>query len=168
MVKLTVTRPPNCQSAFPATNGSFFGPPCSPVLGLTSLSNSGLGPFLMSWCKFSSAFCSSLGIVPTVWLALRRASNSACSAGGRGGGPGRLKEGGARKKEGVVWTDFESIRRAKKGRSEMCETMLLTICCLGTEDVVAKSCKEWKLSFGGSGYEGQARVEVVQRREAYV
>ncbi|KIR73622.1 mRNA methyltransferase [Cryptococcus deuterogattii CA1014] len=107
-------------------------------------------------------------MVPTVWLALRRASNSACSAGGRGGGPGRLKEGGARKKEGVVWTDFESIRRAKRGRSEMCESMMLNVCYLGKEDVVAKSCKEWKLSFGGSVYGGQARVEVVQRRAAYL
>ncbi len=52
---LTVTLPPYCQSPVPAPNGSLFGPPTSPVLGLISPSNSGGAPLRISLCKSGSA-----------------------------------------------------------------------------------------------------------------
>lgn len=87
--QLTVTLPPYCQSLSPALNGSTLGPPLSPVFGLTSPSNSGRGPRLTSGCLArSSDGAVTAGEAPIDWFALSKASNSACSCGGNGGGPG--------------------------------------------------------------------------------
>lgn len=89
-VRLTVTRPPNCQSALPAINGSCLGPPISPVLGLVSPSNSGLGPLRASGCVVAASISSRVAASPDcpASAALTRRSNSACSAAGSAGGRG--------------------------------------------------------------------------------
>lgn len=75
--------------------GSLFGPPCSPVVGLTSPSNSEATGFRASGCSASSASASSLptDVCERGACALRtRSSNSRWSSLGRGGGDGRFSE----------------------------------------------------------------------------
>ena len=119
--ELTVTRPPYCQSLSPALNGSTFGPPLSPVFGFTSPSNSGRGPRLISGCLARSSDGAVIaGEAPIDWLALSKASNSACSCAGSGGGPGLEKDdrGGSdratevvRVRRGMAVFEDEAIRR---------------------------------------------------------
>ncbi len=75
--------------------GSLFGPPCSPVVGLTSPSNSEATGLRASGCSASSASASSLptDVCERGACALRtRSSNSRWSSLGSGGGEGRFSE----------------------------------------------------------------------------
>lgn len=101
----SVTRPEWLQSL--CRTGSLFGPPCSPVNGFTSPWNSGAGVRRASGCASSPAL--TLGAVPVDWdsmdsavvdfaagreAALTSSSNSRCSFGANGMGPGRDIGGG--------------------------------------------------------------------------
>jgi len=117
---LTVTLPPYCQSPSPALKGSTLGPPISPVFGFSSPSKSFFGPRLKSRCCSSSAGAVTAGEAPIDWLALRRASNSAWSEGGRGGGEGRskvLRE--ARRVGKVVNVRVKGVRRLRRDEEGM-------------------------------------------------
>lgn len=91
--------PPHRDQYAPYSTGSLFGPPTSPVTGLTFPSNVGLGCFRKSGCiasstsgdsaASSSTWTPGAGALAGAFTRRRSSSNSRCCARGRGGGPGR-------------------------------------------------------------------------------